>query len=120
MDQISNLLTTINNGHLAQKAEVSVANYSMNQRILAILQRAGVIGEMKEDKEKKQIAVKLAKYFRLKQVSTPGRRVYCRAKEIPFPVRKVGLVIVSTPKGVMTGQEARRINQGGEIICQVE
>lgn len=116
MDQISNLLTTINNGQLAKKTTISVADYPLNQRVLMLLQRAGVIGELKEDKEKRQLTFKLLKPFRLKQVSTPGRRVYCRAREIARFVKKTESVIISTPKGVMTGEEARKINQGGEVI----
>ena len=55
----------------------------------------------------------------LKRVSTPGRRVYAGAKEIPFVRQGLGIAIVSTPKGVMSDGQARATNVGGEILCTV-
>ncbi|MBA4400156.1 MAG: 30S ribosomal protein S8, partial [Anaerolinea sp.] len=53
------------------------------------------------------------------RVSRPGRRVYTRKQEIPWILSGLGIAILSTPKGVMTGQRARQLNVGGEIICKV-
>jgi small subunit ribosomal protein S8 len=55
----------------------------------------------------------------LQRVSRPGRRVYTGKKEIPFVLSGMGVAIVSTPKGVMTGQRARQLGVGGEVLCKV-
>jgi small subunit ribosomal protein S8 len=55
----------------------------------------------------------------LKRVSSPGRRVYTSRADIPWVLSGVGIAILSTPKGVMTGQKARRLGVGGEILCYV-
>jgi len=55
----------------------------------------------------------------LRRVSKPGRRVYTRASDIPWVRSGMGVVILSTPKGVLTGQQARRLGVGGEVLCQV-
>jgi small subunit ribosomal protein S8 len=55
----------------------------------------------------------------LERISRPGRRVYTRKDEIPWVLSGVGVAILSTPKGVMTGQRARQLNVGGEILCKV-
>jgi small subunit ribosomal protein S8 len=55
----------------------------------------------------------------LKRVSKPGRRVYSRVSEIPWVRSGMGITIVTTPKGVLTGQQARRLGVGGEVLCYV-
>jgi small subunit ribosomal protein S8 len=55
----------------------------------------------------------------LKRVSKPGRRVYTRASEIPWVRSGMGIAVLSTPKGVLTGQQARRLGVGGEVLCYV-
>jgi small subunit ribosomal protein S8 len=55
----------------------------------------------------------------LKRVSKPGRRVYTKARDIPWVRSGMGIAIISTPKGVLTGQQARRLNVGGEVLCYV-
>jgi len=55
----------------------------------------------------------------LKRVSKPGRRIYTRVSQIPWVRSGVGIAILTTPKGVLTGQQARRLGVGGEVLCQV-
>jgi small subunit ribosomal protein S8 len=55
----------------------------------------------------------------LQRISRPGRRVYTRKQDIPWVLSGMGITIISTPKGVMTGQRARQLGVGGEIICKV-
>lgn len=55
----------------------------------------------------------------LKQLSKPGRRIYSKSKDMPRPLRGFGLVVVSTPKGVITAKEARKFGVGGELICEI-
>ena len=55
----------------------------------------------------------------LERISRPGRRVYTRKKDIPWVLSGMGIAILSTPKGVMTGQRARQLGVGGEILCKV-
>jgi len=55
----------------------------------------------------------------LERISRPGRRIYTRKQDIPWVLSGLGVAIVSTPKGLMTGQRARQLNVGGELICKV-
>jgi small subunit ribosomal protein S8 len=55
----------------------------------------------------------------LERVSKPGRRIYRGSRELPWVLSGMGIAIVSTPKGVMTGREARRLNVGGEVLCYI-
>jgi small subunit ribosomal protein S8 len=55
----------------------------------------------------------------LERISRPGRRIYTRKEDIPWVLSGMGIAIVSTPKGLMTGQKARKANLGGELVCKV-
>jgi small subunit ribosomal protein S8 len=98
----------------------------MKEGIAQILKKEGYIAEcLVEGKTAKKIKLKLKYQGRkgvivgLKRVSTPGLRRYVRATEIPRVLGGLGTAIVSTPRGVMTGVEARKQNLGGELLCYV-
>jgi len=127
-DPIGDLLTRIRNGQRAKKDSVLTPASKMRARVLDVLQREGYIrGYHEEDVEVATKALRIElKYFEGKpaiqhvaRVSKPGRRVYSGAAEIPRIRNGLGIVIVSTPKGVLSDAEAREANVGGELLAQV-
>ena len=125
-DPISDLLTRIRNGGLAQHAEVVIPHSKMKESISRILKDEGYISSVTvEGSTIKQMKLRL-KYqgkqsvnVGLKQVSTPGLRRYVSSSEIPRVLGGMGVAILSTPKGLLTGTEARKQNIGGELVCFV-
>ena len=122
-DPIADMLTRIRNAHMALHKEVVVPRSKMKQRITEILKEEGYI----EDFElgEKEIKIKL-KYVNgkpaiqgLKRISKPSRRIYVGVKEIPRVQNGLGICVVSTSKGILEGEQARRLNVGGELICQI-
>ncbi len=125
-DPISDLLTRLRNANLALVPEVEVAHSRMNESIANILKKEGYIADCSvEGKAAKKLKLKLKYQGRkgvivgLKRVSKPGLRRYVRATEIPRVLGGMGTAIVSTPRGVMTGVDARKQKLGGELICYV-
>jgi small subunit ribosomal protein S8 len=99
-----------------------VTRYSgLKKSILEVLKKHSYIVDFQVDDNKCFIAVTLKKdvFSHLKRISKPGQRIYARSKEIPKPLSGYGLVIVSTPHGVIDGKEAKRLGIGGEVICEV-
>jgi len=127
-DPISDFLTTLRNASKAAR-EDCVAPYSKIKEALAvILQAEGYVADHSTGADAlghKTIIVKL-KYVDgapaitgLRRMSTPGRRRYCRASEIPLVLNGLGVAILSTSRGLMKDQECRRNKLGGELICNV-
>ncbi len=126
-DPIADMLTRIRNGSRAGHRTVSFPGSKLKVAILDILKREGFIAgfEMKTENRKADIEVQL-KYAgktpvirQLERVSSPGRRYYVKGREMR-PVRNnMGIAIVSTSQGVMTGRKAKKLNIGGEILCRV-
>ncbi len=124
-DSIGDFLTRIRNAQTKGLKEVEVPVSKMNDSILSILRREGFIREYKKDKSQKNFIVAL-KYREEKGVihslsrkSKPGRRYYIGYRDIPEVLSGIGLAIISTPKGVMSGKEARKEKVGGEYICEL-
>lgn len=132
-DPIADMLTRIRNGLMIQQAAVAMPNSTVKVEIARILKEEGYIEDYElVEGEKPYLAtlrVKL-KYvgerrFRrpvisgIERVSRPGRRYYTKKNDIPWVLSGMGISILSTPKGVMTGQRARQLNVGGEILCKV-
>ncbi len=127
-DPIADLLIRIKNAGAVRKEEVKVPYSKHKHAIADALLRAGfVAGVEKEGKGvKKVLKIRLAytekglpKIKEVKRISKPGRRMYRKAKEI-YPVKYgYGLAVLSTPKGVLTDQEARKENVGGEILFEL-
>lgn len=127
-DPIGDLLTRIRNGQRARKDSVITPASKLRARVLDVLQREGYIRGYSEEGEEvadKALRVDL-KYFEGKpaiqhvsRVSKPGRRVYSGATELPRIRNGLGIVIVSTPRGVLSDAEAREANVGGELLAQV-
>lgn len=125
-DPISDMLTRLRNANLALAPEVEISHSRMKERIAHILKKEGYIADCSvEGRTAKKLKVKLKYQGRkgvivgLKRVSKPGLRRYVRATEIPRVLGGMGTAIVSTPRGVMTGVDARKQNLGGELLCFV-
>ncbi len=128
MDPIADMLTIIRNGCRAKKMEVTVPYSRLKTEILRVLLEDGFINNFSLDSENRPrkitIMLKYAKDGQsvirdLKRVSKCSRRVYVSKDEIPRVLAGLGIAILTTPKGVLSGREARRKNVGGEIIAYV-
>ena len=132
-DPIADLLTRIRNAHLAGHATVSLPSSKLKAAIAQILKQEGfiedftVVAEDGAPQDSLRLTLKYVGIRRerrpvisgIERVSTPGRRVYARRKDIPWVLSGMGIAILSTPKGVMTGTRARQLGVGGEVICKV-
>jgi small subunit ribosomal protein S8 len=127
-DPIGDLLTRIRNGQLRGLAKIKSPNSKLRVRLLDVLQAEGFIRgyaevEFKDGKRELEIELKYHEgrpvIRELKRVSTPGRRVYAGVDELKPHRQGLGLSIVSTPQGLMTDNDAREKNVGGEVLCQV-
>jgi len=126
-DPITDMLNRIKNALLAKKEEVSIPFSNLNFEITKILEKKGFIEktEKKGVNEKRTIEIKL-KYENgipaisgLKKISKPGQRIYLPAKKIKKVKGGYGVLILSTPKGVITDNEAKKLKVGGEILCEI-
>lgn len=127
-DPIADMLTRIRNGLAARHPKVDVPASRLKTEIARILKDEGYIANFKltEEGAKQSIRVYL-KYTpgnvpvisEIQRVSKPGCRVYVGSKQVPRVLGGLGINIVTTPKGVMTGKDARKSGVGGEVLCQV-
>ena len=127
-DPIADLLTRIRNANQMRYKEVVVPSSNVKLRIVEILKSEGYIENYKVEKNDVQdnivITLKYGKNKErvisgLKRISKPGLRVYAKAEEVPMVLNGLGISIVSTSKGIMTGKEARKENLGGEVLAYV-
>ncbi len=126
-DPIADLLARIKNGYLAGKNQVAAPHSKAKQALAQLLSKEGYIDEVKVEKgdKAKDLILKLIyegkkpKLTEIIRVSKPGGRVYVKKDEIPKVLGGLGIVILSTPKGLMTGKEARKKGMGGEVICKM-
>lgn len=125
-DPISDMLTRIRNASQALLSEVEISHSRLKECVARILKKEGYIADCSVDGQAvKKLKLKLKYQGRkgvivgLKRVSKPGLRRYVGATEIPRVLGGMGVAILSTPRGVMTGAEARKQNIGGELICYV-
>lgn len=132
-DPIADMLTRIRNGVLAGHTLVAMPSSKIKVEIAKILKEEGYIEGYEvvdgENSAQKVLRLKI-KYVGerrerrpvisgLERVSKPGRRIYTHKKDIPWVLSGLGVAILSTPKGVMTGARARQLGVGGEILCKV-
>jgi small subunit ribosomal protein S8 len=127
-DPIGDMLTRIRNGQMAKLATVESPSSVFRKHVLEVLQREGYIRTFSEEERgngKASLIIEL-KYHegepairKIDRVSTPGRRVYARIKDLPRVYNGLGISILSTPQGVMSDNEARAAHVGGEVLCRV-
>jgi len=127
-DPIADLLTRIRNAYSAGHETLDVPASRMKREIVKILEAEGYLAghEYQDDPKQGTIRIQL-KYgttgekaiTRLERVSRPGRRVYCGKNDIPKVLNGLGITIVSTSRGVMSGGDCHKAGVGGEILCNV-
>ena len=127
-DPLGDMLTRIRNGQKAGKATIVSPASKLRANVLEVLKREGYIrGYQSNDGEGRGVELRIElKYHEghpvirdISRVSRPGRRVYSKVTELPRVFNGLGISILSTPRGVMSDNEARAANVGGEVLCRV-
>jgi len=133
IDPIADMLTRIRNAVMAGHALVAMPSSKLKVEIARIMKDEGYLEGFdvvdQDDSTQKVLRLKI-KYVGerrerkpvisgIERISKPGRRVYTKRQDIPWVLSGIGVAILSTPKGVMTGSRARQLGVGGEIICKV-
>ena len=127
-DPIADLLTRTRNANQMRYNEVVIPSSNIKLAIVKILKNEGYIENYKVEKNEVQdniiVTLKYGKNKErvisgLKRISKPGLRVYAKAEEVPMVLNGLGISIVSTSKGIMTGKEARKENLGGEVLAYI-
>jgi len=125
-DPIADMLTRIRNAQQANKSDVTMPSSKVKVSIANVLKDEGYIADYAVDQEAKPTLSIVLKYFQgkpvieeIQRVSRPGLRRYCGAGDIPLVKGGLGVIIVSTNKGLMTDRAARAAGLGGELICSV-
>lgn len=126
VDPISDMLTRIRNGGRALRPVVAVPHSRMKESIAHILKKEGYVADVAvEGKPMKTINIRLKYQGKktviegLRRISKPGLRHYVGATEIPHVLGGLGVAVISTSEGMMTGTQARKKNLGGEVVCYV-
>ena len=128
MDSISDLLTRIRNGAKSKKREVSLPSFRLGVEVVKILREEGYVKNYKVIEDSKQGILNVTlKYTEdnksvisgIKRISKPGCRIYCTKDSVPKALDGLGLVIVSTSRGVLTGRSCEELGAGGEVLCSI-
>lgn len=133
IDPIADMLTRIRNGVMAGHSLVAMPSSKLKIEIAKIMKDEGYLEgfEVVDNEQSPQKVLRLKiKYVGerrsrravisgIERISKPGRRVYTKKQDIPWVLSGIGVAIISTPKGVMTGSRARQLGVGGEILCKV-
>lgn len=122
---VSDMLIRIKNAYRANQKETNVPKSKFNRTLAQVLLKSGFVEKLEEDKGKNLFLLRL-KYIKrkpamtdLKIISRPSLRVYVSKKKISRVLGGLGIAILSTSQGLMTGQEARKKGLGGELLCEV-
>ena len=130
-DPIADMLTRVRNALMVNHVTVAVPSSKIKVEIARILKEEGYIDDFFVTDDKPQPVLRMRLKYTggrrnrrpiitgLKRVSKPGRRIYSKKANIPWVLSGMGITILSTPKGVITGQQARRLGVGGEVLCEV-
>jgi small subunit ribosomal protein S8 len=129
MDRTSNMLSSIKNAAMAGRDSIEIRHTKECEAIAKVLKESGYIEEVKSFKQEtgggKMLHISLAKeagiakLSQVKIVSKPGRRIYKKFGELRPVLQGLGVLVISTSRGIMSGQEARKKKLGGEVICEV-
>ncbi|MBI5466872.1 MAG: 30S ribosomal protein S8 [Candidatus Kerfeldbacteria bacterium] len=124
-DPIADMLTRIRNAQLATQHEVVLPYSKLKYAIAQLLEREGWIVGLAALEQNSKLKI-ILKYDQgkpvinhLKRISTPGRRVYVKRQDLPRVLNGLGTAIISTPRGLMTSDEARKAKLGGELLCEL-
>lgn len=126
-DPISDMLTRIRHASQTRKADVLMPFSKMKYEIAKILKHENYIEGFEKVEQGTFANLKIDLKYQddkpvinhLKRISTPGRRVYVKKEELPKVLDGFGVAILSTPQGLMTNKQAKRVGVGGEVICEV-
>ena len=127
-DPIGDMLTRIRNAGQARHRDVRCASSKLRLAVARVLQQEGFLGDVRvEPQEGKALLVMEVRYGRdgqalidgIRRISRPGRRVYVGVKEIPKVRNGLGVAVLSTSKGVVSGRAALEASVGGELLCEV-
>nr|YP_010012165.1 ribosomal protein S8 [Capparis decidua]QOI12592.1 ribosomal protein S8 [Capparis decidua] len=130
-DTIADIITSIRNANMNRKATVRIASTNITENIVKILLRDGFIENVRKHKENNRYFLILTLRHRrnkkepyktilnFKRISRPGLRIYSNSQRIPRILGGIGIVILSTSRGIMTDREARLKGIGGEILCYI-
>nr|YP_010629943.1 ribosomal protein S8 [Begonia samhaensis]WBN96903.1 ribosomal protein S8 [Begonia samhaensis] len=130
-DTIANLITSIRNADMTRKEMVRIPSTNITENIVKILSREGFIENVRKHFKNNQNFLVLTlrhkrnrkgpfkSFLNLKQISRPGLRIYSNYQKIPRILGGMGIVILSTSRGIMTDREARLEKMGGEILCYI-
>lgn len=127
IDPISDFITRIKNAVMAKQTSVSVPYSKLKESLAEILKKEGYITEVNVDTTRQfpELVMTLKYIGRqaavtdVRRLSKPGRRLYAPAKQIPRALGGYGITILSTNRGVLTDADARKMNVGGELLCQI-
>nr|ASN77491.1 Ribosomal protein S8 [Pedinophyceae sp. YPF-701] len=124
-DTISDFLTQIRNANLVKSKTVTIPLTKVSFAMSEILAREGYLDAVQKDENELFLQLRYRTndgkpcITNLRRLSKPGRKVYSKAKDMPRVLGGLGIIIVSTSKGLMTDREARAANLGGELLCSV-
>nr|YP_010266242.1 ribosomal protein S8 [Paphiopedilum charlesworthii]YP_010324052.1 ribosomal protein S8 [Paphiopedilum tigrinum]YP_010604754.1 ribosomal protein S8 [Paphiopedilum vejvarutianum]UHY95229.1 ribosomal protein S8 [Paphiopedilum charlesworthii]UNN51903.1 ribosomal protein S8 [Paphiopedilum tigrinum]WAN79384.1 ribosomal protein S8 [Paphiopedilum tigrinum]WAN79688.1 ribosomal protein S8 [Paphiopedilum vejvarutianum]WAO27291.1 ribosomal protein S8 [Paphiopedilum charlesworthii] len=127
-DIIADIITSIRNADMDKKGRVQIASTNITKNIVKILLREGFIENVRKHQESKKKFLVLTLRHRktrkgnkiiLKRISRPGLRIYSNYQKIPKILGGMGIIILSTARGIMTDREARLAKIGGEILCYI-
>ncbi len=122
-DSVGDALIRIKNGYSVGKVSVALNFSKLILNLAKLLQKEGYLAEVKQDK--REIVVVLKYHSRIpaitdiKRVSKPSLRVYKGVSDLPYVLNGLGIAVISTPKGLMTDKEARKVKAGGEVLALV-
>ena len=127
-DPIADLLTRIRNANILSKDRLEIPSSSLKEAIAAVLEREGFVRRYRVITRGKRKVLQI--YLKrtsegetviahLERISKPGRRMYVKKNEIPRVLNGMGICILSTPRGLLSGEEASRVGVGGEVLCYV-
>lgn len=122
-DPIADMLTRIRNAYQGGHQSVRVPYSGFKEKVLRVLLKNNYLQQVK--KERKELVIKLRyekekpALTKIKRISKPSLRIYKRADKLPYVLSGLGMAVISTSKGVMTGREARKKGLGGEVICEI-
>lgn len=124
-DPIADMLTRIRNGYLSRLLTVEIPYSKLKEEILRVLKKNGYVLSYSKDESGRILTavlndVRTTKYVpSFRRVSRPGQRIYVKNTDIKTSRNGHGIYVLSTPKGIITGYEARSLGVGGEILCEI-
>jgi len=127
-DPVADMLTRIRNAIRAKKKEVNIPSSRLKVEIARILKEEGYIRNYKVIEDNKQGIINITLKYTddnqsvitgLRRISKPGCRIYCTKDNVPKSLDGLGVVIISTSKGILTGKQCEELGLGGEVLCEI-